>query len=100
MTSAGGLWNVSENFGAEILNSLNWVRNKLKGSLTQNCIPTKFKNCPCITQRGIFIQYNSDYYYILFLISFVSDMSSFLISFVSDMSSFLWLIDGTCPVFL
>jgi hypothetical protein len=46
MISAVDLWNVSKNFGVEILNSLNSVKNKLKGSLTQNFIPMKFKELP------------------------------------------------------
>jgi len=37
------LWNVSEIFGTEILNNLNWVKNMLRERLPLNFIPTKFK---------------------------------------------------------
>jgi hypothetical protein len=46
MNSTGDLWNVSENFGEEILSSLNSVNSKLRGSLTQNFTPMKFKELP------------------------------------------------------
>jgi hypothetical protein len=43
LSSAVYLWNVSENFGIEIMDSVYLVRNRFKECLTQNFIPTKFK---------------------------------------------------------
>jgi len=37
------LWDVSEIFGTEILNNLNWVKNMLRVCLPLNFIPMKFK---------------------------------------------------------
>jgi hypothetical protein len=42
-SSAVDLWNVLENFGMEILNTLNSVKNVLKEHLLLNFIPMKFK---------------------------------------------------------
>jgi len=41
---AVGLWNVSENFGTEILNNLKPVRNMRKKSFTLNIVHMKLVN--------------------------------------------------------
>jgi len=43
MASAVDLWNVSELLGAEVLDSLNSVKNMLKKQLSLIFIPMKFK---------------------------------------------------------
>jgi hypothetical protein len=43
MSSAVALRNISENLGAEIQNKLNTAKNMLAERLTQNFMPTKFK---------------------------------------------------------
>jgi hypothetical protein len=44
MHAAAAVWNVSKNFGAEIVNDLNSVKSMLRERLPLNCISIKFKD--------------------------------------------------------